>query len=189
METVQRSEAFGGRRRVGSWAARKQRGSRRARVLAASSVLAAAGTLLGGAPAVSAGVSPPASSPGGAAVPSGSPSSSFRGSGTLGGSGRGDGGGGSAESGSVGLQGGDSGGALIVPSAGPGGALAGMTVEAVRRLQADLARLGYFHHAVTGYYGAVTTAAVKRFQRAVGLKADGVWGRRSAALLAKRLSG
>ena len=72
-------------------------------------------------------------------------------------------------------------------AAGPGAVLAGMTVAAVRRLQAELARLGYFHHVVTGYYGPVTTGAVKAFQRSVGLKPDGIWGPRTQASLKRRL--
>jgi peptidoglycan hydrolase-like protein with peptidoglycan-binding domain len=63
----------------------------------------------------------------------------------------------------------------------------GMTATEVRRIQAALARLGYFHHAVTGYYGPVTIAAVRRFQRAAGLKPDGVWGPQSQAALARKL--
>ncbi len=69
---------------------------------------------------------------------------------------------------------------------GPGGVLSGMSVSEVRRLQGELARLGYFHHVVTGYYGPVTTAAVKAFQRASGLKPDGIWGPQSAAALRRR---
>ena len=56
----------------------------------------------------------------------------------------GGGGGGSAAGGPGGASG---------PSEGPGGVLSGLTVVQVRALQADLARLGYFHHVVTGYYG------------------------------------
>ncbi len=57
----------------------------------------------------------------------------------------------------------------------------------VKRLQRDLSKLGFFHHAVTGYYGPITTKAVKRFQRSVGLTPDGVWGPRSQAALSARL--
>jgi cytochrome c553 len=85
----------------------------------------------------------------------------------------------SSTTGSAGLQG---------PS-GPGGAITRMTVAQVKRLQAELARLGYFHHVVTGYYGTVTTAAVKRFQRTIGLRPDGIWGPHSEAALKRRLAG
>ena len=64
----------------------------------------------------------------------------------------------------------------------------GMSVTAVRKLQAGLKRLGFFHHVVTGFYGPVTTKAVKRFQRSAGLKADGVWGPKSETALKTRLS-
>jgi hypothetical protein len=121
----------------------------------------------------------------------GATGSAFVGSGTVGGGGDGDGGfdGGQGDGGS----GGDDPGAGISSttfgaSSGPGGALSGMTVAAVRRLQAELAGLGYFHHVVTGYYGDVTTAAVKGFQRSAGLNVDGIWGRQSAAALTRRLS-
>jgi len=57
----------------------------------------------------------------------------------------------------------------------------------VRRLQRDLAKLGYFHHAVTGVYGPITTAAVKRFQASAGLTRDGLWGPKSQAALVARL--
>jgi peptidoglycan hydrolase-like protein with peptidoglycan-binding domain len=57
----------------------------------------------------------------------------------------------------------------------------------VRRLQADLAHLGYFHHATTGVYGPITTAAVKKFQRAHGLAVDGKWGPKSQAALKRTL--
>ena len=40
----------------------------------------------------------------------------------------------------------------------------------VKRLQRDLAKLGFFHGPVTGFYGPLTTAAVKRFQRSAGLE-------------------
>jgi cytochrome c553 len=57
----------------------------------------------------------------------------------------------------------------------------------VRRLQRDLARLGFFHHVVTGVYGPITTVAVKRFQHTEGLHADGLWGPQSQAALKRAL--
>ena len=53
----------------------------------------------------------------------------------------------------------------------------------VSRLQAKLARLGYFSGPVTGVYGPLTTAAVKSFQAAKGLTSDGRWGPSSQAAL------
>jgi peptidoglycan hydrolase-like protein with peptidoglycan-binding domain len=117
-----------------------------------------------------------------------SPSSSFTGTpsssaGTTGGSGEGDDGFGSDDSG----QENGEGGTLGIGTASPSGT-ATMTVAAVRRLQAALAQLGYFHHVVTGYYGLVTTASVKKFQRSAGLRTDGIWGPLSQAALTKRLA-
>jgi peptidoglycan hydrolase-like protein with peptidoglycan-binding domain len=56
---------------------------------------------------------------------------------------------------------------------------------AVRALQSGLRRLGYFHGPVTGIYGPLTTAAVRAFQQAAGLTADGVWGPATKAALAR----
>jgi peptidoglycan hydrolase-like protein with peptidoglycan-binding domain len=57
----------------------------------------------------------------------------------------------------------------------------------VRRLQRELTRLGFFHGPLTGFYGALTTAAVQHFQASVGLTADGVFGAKTSGALAKRL--
>jgi peptidoglycan hydrolase-like protein with peptidoglycan-binding domain len=46
----------------------------------------------------------------------------------------------------------------------------------VKTLQEQLRKAGFFDAQPTGFYGAVTEAAVKRFQDANGLKADGVAG-------------
>lgn len=59
----------------------------------------------------------------------------------------------------------------------------------VARLQADLARLAFFHGPDTGVYGPLTRAAVRRFQSAAGLVVDGRWGRASQAALVRRLRG
>ncbi len=112
-------------------------------------------------------------------------SGTFTGSGTLGGSGEGDGSG-SDDSG-LGSDGGGNGAFGIAPTGVSG--VAGMNVAQVRRLQSELARLGYFHHTVTGFYGPVTTAAVKQFQNSAALKPDGIWGPLSAAAMKRRLAG
>ena len=67
------------------------------------------------------------------------------------------------------------------------GSNGGLSAAAVQNLQKGLARLGYFHGPITGYFGSLTTAAVLAFQKAAGLKADGVWGPQSAAALTRRL--
>ncbi|MBD2578409.1 peptidoglycan-binding protein [Oscillatoria sp. FACHB-1406] len=46
----------------------------------------------------------------------------------------------------------------------------------VRNWQNFLQRMGYFKGPVTGFYGPQTEEAVKQFQRAKGLQADGVVG-------------
>ena len=53
----------------------------------------------------------------------------------------------------------------------------GESGEAVYAMQARLFELGYFSGRVDGRYGAETTEAVKAFQRANGLSADGVFGK------------
>ena len=148
---------------------------------------AAAFLLVGSASALgSSSVAAPTSSFAGHSSTGGVPSSSFTGSGTTGGSGEGEGSG-SDDSGFGSGDGGGDGAFGLTPGGVSG--VAGMDASAVRRLQADLARLGYFHHVVTGFYGSVTTAAVKRFQRSVGLKPDGIWGPLSRAALRKQLAG
>ena len=52
-----------------------------------------------------------------------------------------------------------------------------------RRLQYDLTILGFFHGPQTGVYGPLTTAAVKKFQLAAHVVADGKWGPKSQAAL------
>ena len=52
----------------------------------------------------------------------------------------------------------------------------------VTRLQSALVRLGYTSH-VTGYFGPITDAAVRRFQRDHGVEAIGVYGARTRAAL------
>jgi len=53
----------------------------------------------------------------------------------------------------------------------------------VASLQQKLQAAGYFKQAVTGYYGPITEAAVIKFQKAYGLKADGIVGSETLAAL------
>lgn len=46
----------------------------------------------------------------------------------------------------------------------------------VKELQKQLIKLGYFKYEATGYFGSVTEAAVKSFQRKSGISADGIVG-------------
>ena len=56
-------------------------------------------------------------------------------------------------------------------------------------LQKTLQDLGYFTYPVsTGYYGSITKAAVKRFQKANGIIADGIVGSKTMGLLLPDLS-
>lgn len=55
----------------------------------------------------------------------------------------------------------------------------GMAREEVLELQLRLKRLGLLTTSVTGYYGALTTQAVKDFQTLNGLQADGVAGQKT----------
>ena len=59
----------------------------------------------------------------------------------------------------------------------------------VRALQRGLNQLGYNAGNVDGVYGTVTAAAVRRFQQAYGLSADGIAGPKTRAALARALSG
>ena len=53
----------------------------------------------------------------------------------------------------------------------------GNSSDDVKKLQSALATLGYFSGTATGYYGTQTTAAVKAYQAAKGLTADGIAGK------------
>ncbi len=54
----------------------------------------------------------------------------------------------------------------------------------VYKLQHQLGTMGYFHHPrATGYFGYKTRFAVKAFQRAHGLRPDGIVGPRTRAAL------
>lgn len=58
----------------------------------------------------------------------------------------------------------------------------------VRHLQRALARLGYSAGRIDGSYGPATVAALKRFQQASGLQADGVLGPRTLRALRLKLA-
>lgn len=53
----------------------------------------------------------------------------------------------------------------------------------VKALQQQLRDKGYFNGPKTGYYGSMTQAAVKRFQKAKGLKVDGIVGSKTLVAL------
>ena len=55
---------------------------------------------------------------------------------------------------------------------------------AVSNLQKDLTTLGYYYAQITGHYGSKTEAAVKAFQKAKGLTADGVAGAKTLSAIA-----
>ena len=66
----------------------------------------------------------------------------------------------------------------------------GTKSDAVRKMQEDLTKLGYYKGSITGNFGNLTEAAVMSFQRANGLTADGVAGAKTLAKIAsKRSSG
>ena len=48
--------------------------------------------------------------------------------------------------------------------------------DEVRRIQNKLKSLGFFNGSVDGIYGSKTQSAVKRFQKSVGITADGIAG-------------
>lgn len=54
----------------------------------------------------------------------------------------------------------------------------------VSQLQTDLKQLGYYYAKITGNFGAKTEAAVKAFQKAKGLTADGVAGTKTLDAIA-----
>ena len=61
--------------------------------------------------------------------------------------------------------------------------------DAVRSLQRNLRTIGYYHGSVDGDYGDGTTAAVTAFQRAYGLKADGIAGKTTISKIESVLNG
>jgi len=97
------------------------------------------------------------------------------------------GGGGEGEGGGGGSEGGEN-GSSSTPAAIATATSLPPPAAWVSRLQTKLARLGYFNGPTTGVYGPLTTGAVKRFQAANGLTADGRWGPASQAALTTRLA-
>ncbi|MCQ6266917.1 peptidoglycan-binding protein [Fictibacillus sp. WQ 8-8] len=60
----------------------------------------------------------------------------------------------------------------------------GMWDKDVHQLQQKLKDKGYFHYTeTTGFYGDITAASVKDFQKRNGLKVDGIAGKRTAEAL------
>ncbi|MBO5897121.1 MAG: spore cortex-lytic enzyme [Clostridia bacterium] len=55
--------------------------------------------------------------------------------------------------------------------------------DEVRRIQQKLKTLGFFEGAVDGIYGVKTQSAVKRFQKSVGITADGIAGSKTLLYL------
>lgn len=65
---------------------------------------------------------------------------------------------------------------MAAPSAGAQKLEQGIQSEHVLQLQEQLRDLGYFKAGLTGYYGSITKSAVRKFQQAQGLSADGIAG-------------
>ncbi len=64
----------------------------------------------------------------------------------------------------------------------------GSSGSTVTKIQQKLRDAGYYSYTVDGIYGSRTTAAVKRFQKANGLTADGICGEKTLAALGIRVS-
>lgn len=60
--------------------------------------------------------------------------------------------------------------------------------DTVKQVQSKLKRWGYYDGAIDGIYGSGTAAAVKRFQKANGLAADGIVGKKTAEALGMDIS-
>jgi N-acetylmuramoyl-L-alanine amidase len=63
----------------------------------------------------------------------------------------------------------------------------GSSGSVVTKIQQTLKSAGYYTYTVDGIYGSRTTAAVKKFQRAKGLVADGICGEKTLAALGIRV--
>lgn len=55
--------------------------------------------------------------------------------------------------------------------------------DEVRRIQTKLKSLGFFNGTIDGIYGVKTQSAVKRFQKSVGITADGIAGNKTLLYL------
>lgn len=60
--------------------------------------------------------------------------------------------------------------------------------EALMQVQRDLTTLGYYKGTIDGRKGALTLGAIKNFQRAYGLKVDGVVGAATRSALARAIA-
>lgn len=65
----------------------------------------------------------------------------------------------------------------------------GSTGDKVRDLQRDLTALGYYYGDISGHYGSLTQAAVKKFQKAKGIGQDGIAGVSTLNAISKALGG
>ena len=63
-----------------------------------------------------------------------------------------------------------------------------LTTDEVKTVQTKLKRWGYYDGPITGYYGTLTTAAVKYFQRVNGIEQTGTVGPITAKALGMTLS-
>ena len=70
----------------------------------------------------------------------------------------------------------------LLPGAAAASYKRGSSGETVKQIQTRLAEWGYYSGAIDGIYGSATESAVRRFQKANGLTADGICG--SATLTA-----
>ena len=77
----------------------------------------------------------------------------------------------------------------VAPSAEAKNLVKGDTTANVRLVQQRLGNLGYYSYKVDGIWGWRTTAAVKKFQKAKGLVADGIVGAKTEKALGITLSG
>lgn len=65
----------------------------------------------------------------------------------------------------------------------------GMKNNEVKKLQSDLAKLGFFYDDATGFFGDLTEDAVKRFQVKYGLDKDGMAGKLTSTKISSLING